>query len=54
MFSKKNRMLRREKRMAFWAEFKTFAIKGNAMDLPTFRGFHLYLVGTGLLFLKKQ
>ena len=33
MFSKKNRMLRREKRMAFWAEFKTFAIKGNAMAL---------------------
>jgi large conductance mechanosensitive channel len=26
-------MLRREKRMAFWAEFKTFAIKGNAMAL---------------------
>ena len=33
MFSKKNRTLRREKRKAFWDEFRAFAVKGNALAL---------------------
>ena len=33
MFSKKNRAIYKAKRKAFWDEFRTFAVKGNALAL---------------------